>query len=223
MRTANKLLLSFVALVVLLMLFSDIVLWANFKKGRNGDDDLVIKKRDDNIALQPVNVLYITGVSHQVTITPGNQPIIVLGGDTTGRFTYVQKSDTLFLHMYKETGSTWLNIPTIRSIHLAQRSSISLSDFDVPQLDIYMEDSCDANINTIKVSKLNIEGGKDDRLSMHGDKKNNSAVDSFRLKLGKNSEFRSFDVPYLQTDIKVDSLKILEMTGESLNVLKEIK
>lgn len=223
MRTANKLLLSFVALFVLLMLFSDIVLWANFKKNRNGDDDLVIKKRDDNIKLQPVNVVYITGVSNRITITPGDSPIIVLGGDTTGRFTYVQKSDTVFLHMYKETGSTWLNIPTVRSIHLAQGSGISLSDFDVPQLDIYMEDSCDADLHSVKAAKLNVEGGKESTFSIQGEREDHGGVDSFRLKLGKNGEFRSVDVPYLHTDIKVDSLKVFEMRGVSLNALKEIK
>lgn len=224
MRTANKLLLSFVALLVLLMLFSDIVLWANFKKGRSGDNDLHISERLAGIALQPVKVLRLTGVSHQLQITTSDKPTLILRGDTAGQFTYSQKNDTLFFDMHKDGGSTMLALPGIDAIYLSQGCGVMVNNFDIPQLDIHMGDSCTVDLNSVKISKLNIDGGKESKLSMMGNGRgSDNGIDSFRLELGKNGEFRSFDVRYHYTDIRVDSLKVLEMRGASLDVLKKIK
>ncbi|GAA3946376.1 hypothetical protein GO495_28825 [Chitinophaga oryziterrae] len=222
MRTANKLLLSFVALLVLLMLFSDIVLWANFKRGRSGDDDLHISERLAGIVLQPFKVLYLKGISHELQITTSDKATLILGGDTTGRFTYSQKNDTLFFDMHKEGGSTMLALPAIDAIYLSQGCGVTVSNFDIPQLDVHMGDNCTVDLNSMKVSKLNVDGGKESKLSMMGNG-TDQGIGSFRLQLGKNSEFRSRDVAYQQTDIKLDSINVLEMTGRSLNVLKEIK
>jgi hypothetical protein len=222
MRTANKLLLSFVALLVLLMLFSDIVLWANFKKGRSGDNDLHISERLAGIALQPVKVLYLTGISHQLQITTSDKPTLILRGDTAGQFTYSQKNDTLFFDMHKDGGSTMLALSGIDAIYLSQGCGVMVSNFDIPQLDIHMGDSCTVDLNSVKISKLNVDGGKESKLSMMGNE-TDQGIGSFRLQLGKNGEFRSRDVAYQHTDIKLDSINVLEMTGRSLNALKEIK
>jgi len=222
MRTANKLLLSFVALLVLLMLFSDIVLWANFKKGKNGDDDLELGRRLVGLALKPVKVLRLTGISYQLEITTSDKPTLIFEDDTTGRFTYAQKNDTLFFDMHKEGGRTMLALPAIEAIYLSRGCSVMVSNFDIPQLDVHMEDNCTVDLNLLKISKLNVDGGKESKLAMVGIG-TDRGIDSFRLQLGKNSEFRSQDVAYQHTDIKLDSINLLEMTGRSLKVLKEIK
>jgi hypothetical protein len=222
MRTANKLLLSFVALFVLLMLFSDIVLWANFKNGKNGDEELQIREKLFALALEPVKVLRLTGISHQLQITTSDKPTLIFKGDTTGQFTYSQKNDTLFFDMHKEGISTMLALPAIEAVYLAQGCGVVVTGFDIPQLDIRMGDNCAVDLNSMKISMLNIDGGKESKLLMTGNE-SDQGIGSFRLQLGKNSEFKSLNVAYQQTEIKLDSINILEMTGRSLNVLKEIK
>jgi hypothetical protein len=206
------------------MLFSDIVLWANFKKNRNGDKALQMRERLAGIVLQPVKVLCLKGVAHHLQITTSDKPTLILRGDTAGQFTYSQKNDTLFFDMHKEDedGSTMLALSGIDAIYLSQGCGVMVSNLDIPQLDIHMEDNCIVDLNSVKISKLNVDGGKESKLSIFGNG-TDQGIGSFRLQLGKNSEFRSQDVPYQQTDIKLDSINILEMTGRSLNVLKQIK
>jgi hypothetical protein len=209
------------------MLFSDIVLWANFKKGRNGDEGLqLMREKFAGIALQPVKVLYLKGVAYHLDITTSNsnKPKLIVRGDTTGQFTYSQKNDTLFFDMHEvdKDGSTTLVLPAIDAIYLSHGCGVVVSNFNIPHLDIHMEDNCMVDLNSVKIGKLNVEGGKKSMLSMEGNG-TDQGIDSFRLQLGKHSEFWSHDVAYQHTNIKLDSIKVLEMTGRSLNVLKEIK
>jgi hypothetical protein len=126
------------------------------------------------------------------------------------------------MHKEDEDGSTMLALSGIDAIYLSQGCGVMVSNLDIPQLDIHMEDNCIVDLNSVKISKLNVDGGKESKLSIFGNG-TDQGIGSFRLQLGKNSEFRSQDVPYQQTDIKLDSINILEMTGRSLNVLKQIK
>jgi hypothetical protein len=222
MRTANKLLLSFVALIVLLMLFSDIVLWANFKKGRNGNDKLRIVQRNNGLLLKPVKVLKISGEANTIWISHYEQSVMTFNGDSTGVFTLTQTNDTMFLQMHKHTGNMTISLASVNTIILSESSSIAISDFDLPKLDIQMGDHCDAELRSMNIGSLNVDGGESSSLELTGEGSEHR-VDSFRLTMKKNSNFKSLDVPYLHTDIKLDSIQTLEMTGRSLNVLKEIK
>jgi hypothetical protein len=172
--------------------------------------------------LQPVKVLRLTGVSHQLQITTSDKATLIFRGDTTGQFTYSQKNDTLFFDMHKEGISTMLALPAIEAVYLSQGCGVVVTGFDIPRLDIHMEDNCAVDLNSMKISKLNVDGGKESKLSMMGNG-SDQGIGSFSLQLGKNSVFKSLDVAYQQTDIKLDSIDVLEMTGRSLNVLKEIK
>lgn len=221
MRTGNKLLLAFVALVVLLMLFSDIVLWANFKKGITGNErqPLHAEKKPQTIALQPVKVLVLTGDgSLGVAQSKGESYLVLDGYTSTNQFSYSQTNDTLSIQLFSGNGIT-LSCPDINTV-LLSHSTLRIYNQKLSQLNIRMGDSCRAELMTMNIGMLSITGGIGSDVSLSDGA---SEIDSFKLQLGKYSSFGSYDIPYQYTNMKMDSIKSLMITGRSLNALKEIK
>jgi hypothetical protein len=219
MRTANKLLLSFVAFFVLLMLFSDIVLWANFKDGKTGDGDLP-KGMSEHLGPRldlKVNVIVKTGKA-DLQISGGDPTVLIYAGDDIKKqFEWVQQHDTLYMKALEDRGM--VAISNIKQIIVAE-GQVTISSCNSSDLKIIMADSSKASLTNSKIRKLDILAGRGTALKLDG---NESVIDSFALKMGAGSALRSYDVLYHQTAIKVDSLKELELTGRSLSSLKEIK
>jgi len=217
MRTSNKLLIAFVAFVVLLMLCSDIVMWANFRNGKTGDDNLSDhQSKWKTQALQPVNVVKIES-RHAIDITTSDKYELAFNDDDHGQVLYSQKNDTLFLQP-SDDKRIILKCPDIQSLLIPSGGDVNIYNLNTRNLYIQLNDSSHLQLTESKVKSLRIAGLTSNELRITA-----GTVDSLYLQLGKGSRFFSEDVPYQFTSMKLDSLQDLQLTGRSINALKEIR
>jgi hypothetical protein len=223
MKTSNKLLLSFVGLIVLLMLLSDTVMWANYKRGRSGDGLLTDddnKSKEKSIPVNAFKVLKIDGnVNFRLTVERDEKYRINFQGDKDQHFIYSTQNDTMFIKL-RDGDQFTLKCPALQTVILSEGSGISLRQFELPALNILADKSCDIELIDMKVNVLDVKGGEENEFAAMG---NSSRVDSIHLQLGKSSVLKSFEVPYGHVSMAVDSLRELQLTGESLTSMKQIK
>lgn len=217
MRTGNKLLLSFVAFMVLMMLLTDVLLWANFKKGKMGDKQEIRKRDLRTTALQPVKVVKITSnQNYNVNIEKSDSFRISYSIDTLNQALYSQSGDTLFVQP-REEGFVTIGCPEMETILLVH-SGVALNNLHLSQLNILAGDVCTVGFaGNVEIGALHITGGRENSINLSG------KIDSLYLQLGPKSSFISDDVPYKFTSMKLDSLDELNLNGSSLKALKEIK
>ncbi|SDE99432.1 hypothetical protein [Chitinophaga filiformis] len=223
MKTSNKLLLSFVGLIVLLMLLSDTVMWANYKRGRSGDGLLTDDDKNGKERKTPVSafkVLKIEGISSdRLTVERDEKYQIYFWGEKDRKFDYSVQNDTMFIKM-KDGDDFVLECPALQTVILSEGNGVSLRNFNLPSLNILAGKSCNVQLIDMKVNVLDVKGGEENEFEAAG---KNSQVDSIYLQLGKSSVLRSYAVPYGHVSMAVDSLRELELTGESLTSMKQIK
>ncbi|SHM22115.1 hypothetical protein [Chitinophaga sp. CF418] len=223
MKTSNKLLLSFVGLIVLLMLLSDTVMWANFKRGRSGDGLLTDddnKGKEIRIPVSAFKVLKIEGVaSDRLTVDRDEKYQIYFWGDKDQRFDYSTRNDTMFIKL-KDGDHFVLECPALQTVILSEGNGISLRRFELPSLNILAGKSCNVELIDMKVNVLDVKGGEESEFVAMGKK---SLIDSIHLQLGQSSVLKSYEVPYGHVSMAVDSLRELQLTGESLTSMKQIK
>jgi hypothetical protein len=217
MRTGNKLLLSFVAFMVLMMLLTDILLWANLKKGITGDSGEIQKRDWHTTTLQPIKVVKIKGnQNNNISIEKSDSFKISYAKDTLNQVLYSQQGDTLFVQAREERFVT-ISCPEIETVELLN-SGVFLNDLHLSRLNIVSGNSCSVSFGgNTEIGSLYITGGRENILNING------KVDSLYLQLGPKSVFTSDDVPYKFTAMKLDSLNEMNLRGSSLNALKEIK
>lgn len=224
MKTSNKLLLSFVGLIVSLMLVSDTVIWANYKRGWSGDgpisgDDRVVKR----VTVTPMptfKVLKIEGPStRQLEISKGEQCKLTSSGEKKPEYTYSDQNDTLYLKMGDDDQLT-LKCPSLEALILSEGISVNIRELELPALTVVTGDTCGIALYDVKVGRLDVKGGVKNDYQAQGD---SSRIDSLYLVLGKFSEVRSFNIPYSYISMDVDSLSVLNLEGRSLNSMKYIK
>ena len=221
MKTSNKLLLSFLGLIVLLMLLSDTVIWANYKGGKSGDDALT---EDDNkvnkIPVSAFKVLKIEGkVDFKQSVVKTEKYELSFWGKKDQQFLYSTQDDTMFIKL-RDGDHFSLGCPSLEMVILSDESGVSLQNFDLPSLNIQADKFCDIELIDMKVNVLGVKGGEENEFVAMGEK---SRIDSIHLQLGKSSVLKSFDVPYGKVSMDVDSLRELELRGESLSSMKQIK
>jgi len=223
MKTSNKLLLSFVGLIVLLMLLSDTVMWANYKRGRSGDGLLTdddINSRERMISVSAYKVLKIEGTtSDRLTVDRGEKYQIKFWGPKDQQLNYSTRNDTMFIKLRGEDPFV-LQCPSLQTVILSEGTGISLREFNLPTLKIQAAKSCDIELIDMKVNVLDVNGGDENEFTAMG---KDSQVDSIHLQLGRSSVLKSFEVPYGHVSMAVDSLRELQLTGESLTSMKQIK
>jgi len=224
MKTSNKLLLSFAGLIVLLMLLSDTVIWANYKRGRSGDG-LLTDNDDDNgkgrsVALGQFKVVKIQGKgSDKIGIQHDEKFQISYWSDKEQQFVYSTQNDTLFITLRKDDQFT-VKCPSVNTIILSGQSGVSIRDFDVPEIHVIGRDSSEIELVNNKLGILDVTAGIAADFTNTGDE---SRIDSIHLELGKGSRLKSFNIPYRGVSMKVDSLQELLLEGRSLSSLKQIK
>lgn len=222
MKTSNKLLLSFLGLIVLLMLLSDTVIWANYKKGKSGDGALT---DDDNnkvnkIPVSAFKVLKIQGkVDFRQSVVKTEKYELSFWGNKDQKFLYSTQGDTMSIKL-RDGDHFSLGCPSLEMVILSDESGVSLQNFDLPSLNIEADKSCDIELIDMRVNVLGVKGGEENEFVAMGEK---SRIDSIHLRLGKSSVLKSFDVPYGHVSMDVDSLRELELRGESLSSMKQIK
>ena len=215
MKTSNKLLLSFVGLMVLLMFVTDIVVWANYKKGRNGDGPIPPYKPWQTLELQPFKVLIISSTSDRNLFVSNNDKYIITTGDEKREhFQYSQHGDTLELFVKRDSDCA-LSFPTVEKV-IVKKGGFSLGSFQLTKLQLEAMDSTSVNLVESKIGNLTFRSGVASELQLD----NNAAVDTLHAQMGKHSHFRSLDVPYKQFQLKADSLKELKVEGRSAESFK---
>lgn len=217
MRTGNKLLLSFVAFAVLLMLLTDVLLWANFKRGIKGDLDEPKDNPWHTVTLQPVKVVKIEShLNDNIRIERADSFKIGYEDHSVQQVLYSQKGDTLFVQP-GDARNIVIYCPAIETV-LLLKSRVTLFNMHLPSLHVVSGDSCSVELNNdIAIGSLHVTGGRGNSFTVTGN------VDSLYLELGPESAFHSEDVPYKFTSMKLDSLNELNLSGRSLKALKEIK
>jgi hypothetical protein len=221
MKTSNKLLLSFLGLIVLLMFLSDTVIWANYKRGKAGDGALTDSDHDKSnvIPLSAFKVLKIEGRrDRKLAVVKSDSFQITFWGNKDQQFLYSTKDDTLFVKL-RDNDDFTLRCPYLTTVILSG-SSIFLEGFQLPALNVAAGDNCTIEVNDMQVNRLQVTGGKESEFAASGD---NNKIDSLQLRLGKSSVIKSFDVPYSYVAMDVDSLRELQVTGRSLSGMKQIK
>jgi hypothetical protein len=213
MRTSNKLLIAFVAFVVLLMLGADVVMWANFKNGKTGDDILRAPQTHwKTHTLQPVKVVKVDS-KYAIDITLSDKYELTYSDEP---LQYSQRGDTLFLQP-SQSRSVILKCPDIQSLLLSQ-GDVNIYNLSAENLSVQLKDSSRLQISDSKFKSLHITGATQNHFRI-----TSGNTDSLYLQLGKGSIFNSDDVPYQFTSMKLDSLEDIRLTGRSMNALKEIK
>lgn len=223
MKTSNKLLLAFVGLIVLLMLLSDTVMWANYKRGRSGDglltDDNLNMKRD-RITTSAFKVLKIKGdVDSHLFIESDEKYQLLFTSDKNQQPIYTAQNDTLFIEL-KQGHYVTVRCPALQTVILSEGTGVDIQQLHLPELNILAGKSCSMRLVDMRVKVLDVQGGEENNFQATG---NNSRIDSIHLQLGKSSVLKSYDVPYGHVSMSVDSLQDLQLTGESLTSMKQIQ
>lgn len=213
MKTSNKLLFSFVAFIILLMLLSDIVMRANLKSGT--ENGKMNEPSYHTAALKPFRVLKVESVNNYLLQIVKSDKFEYLGEDSSN--SYIQAGDTLYIKLFSNNNAI-VHCPEIGHI-IVSNASLMLQDLQQPYLTVETGELCNTRLSGVHLGTLDFRGQAENGVDIY----DNCEVDSLKLTLGKRSTFRSFDVPYQYTDMKLDSLKELQMNGRSLASMKEIK
>lgn len=224
MKTSNKLLLSFAGLIVLLMLLSDTVIWANYKRGRSGDGLLTDNDNDNgqrrSIAIGQFKVIKIQGRGpDKLGIQKDEKFQISYWSDQEQQFLYSTQNDTLFITLRKDDHFT-VRCPSVHTVILSETGGVSIRDFQTPEIHVSGTDSSEIELVNNKVGILDVTAGVASNFTNTGDE---SSIDSIHLELGRGSRLKSFNIPYRGVSMKVDSLEELLLEGRSLSSLKQIR
>lgn len=222
MKTSNKLLFSFAGLIVLLMFLSDAVIWANYKRGKSGDEALT-DEGNNKVNKIPVNtfkVLKIEGTgSFNQSVVRTEKYEISFWGEKNQQYQYSNQNDTLFIKL-REGDQFSLGCPALETVILSEHGGISLQGFELPALNIFADKFCNIELIDMKVNVLDVRGKEENEFTAMGA---NSQIDSVNLQLGKSSTLKSYDVSYGHMSISVDSLRELQLDAKALLSMKQIK
>lgn len=238
MKTSNKLLLGFSGTLALLMLFSAIILKANYNKGITNTDNHhsspdPLQKAE---TLQPFQVLVITNgqadsattVTRQeqnenghTTYTQNINNIFINKGDGYtlnhhSNVTLQQSGDTLFIRMDKQADIS-LTCPSLKAIRNSY-CNVSMNGFTLPSLIIQSGPNTGTNLSGNHLTSLTYTGELANNLSLHGD----NTMDSVKITMGKGGSLRFEDIAYKAADIRVDSLQELNIYGKAISCIKQI-
>ncbi|PSL49866.1 hypothetical protein CLV51_1011203 [Chitinophaga niastensis] len=244
MKTSNKLLIGFSGTLVLLMLFSAIILRADYSKGITNVENRQSSQGPDfkKETIRPFKVLVLTRnptfatinkAQVKIEIGPDDKsetreevqyinPVSVNSGDSYSlehhsNITFTQSGDTLHIFINKP-GDINITCPALEAIS-SNYCDLNVNGLKVPQLNVYAGPKTATYFSGNKVTALSFTGEAASTLSLE----DQNIIDTVRIKLGKGSSLTFGDVPYRFSDIKVDSLRELNISGKGLNSITQIK
>lgn len=225
MKTSNKLLLIFFITLVSLMLISDIVLWANFKRGVYGNN--LFGNREESYkprpatTLQPFKIIKIEADSLEqwVNIELAKEYAIRNDGlDSTEAKFYRQEGDTLFIRAIPK-GQIFVYCPAFTTLVMNDATQTTVSLFNQDQFTVRAGEKCVVNLSSTKFRSLDLRGGvKSSVVFNYG-----CEIDTLHMALGKGSDFRSNDVPFKQVDMEMDEWAVFSVDGRSIPAMKQVK
>ncbi|SEW23946.1 hypothetical protein [Chitinophaga arvensicola] len=220
MTTSNKLLLGFAGVLVLFMLFSVIILKADYNKGITNIERQQPQVDPDytKTTLPAFKALVLRNTSPQ----PADQGAsfrIRESNDYAFEFyknaTFHVSGDTLYVEVSKPRDVV-LFCPTISYIGNTSNYSLDLNDTKAPVLQINVGSDVGTFIYKTEINSFSYTGGNNNKLEVSDENK----LDSVRIKMGKNGSL-FFYAPYKSGEFKVDSLKELNLAERSIQSLKQ--
>lgn len=221
MKTSYKLLIAFAGLLILLMLIADGVIWANYKKGYNGKEAIRTEVNQPRRGqdLKPFKVLVLEGSrDHTLPIAKSDKNVVVFTENQDGKFMYSLHNDTLFLNLNNYHISV-LECTDLTDV-VVKGSAVLLQRFNQPVLNVHAKDGCRIGLIDVQLGKLTVSGGEGCELKLQGDY---SKVDSLQVALGKNSAVESYNVPYKDVQMDIETLAVFRMEGISAASIKKIR
>ncbi|WP_343672773.1 hypothetical protein [Chitinophaga sp.] len=222
MKTSIKLLLVFVGIVGLLMLASDVVLWAYFKKGINGDGQKLRFGRweDKVVALRPFKAIVLkTDYDAPLRVYASDKYSLNYPGFDSSKVRYSQEGDTL----YVSTGEgevVKVNCPPVQFIRVVNGNShLMLFHFSQPSLLLEASDDCEVVLTQLNIKQLYFKGGKFNKISAF----DVGNIDSMNIQLGWYGSVDLNDMTVGSLTIKADSLKQLSLNGAAAAGLKRLQ
>lgn len=222
MKTSIKMLLVFVGIVGLLMLASDVVLWAYFKKGINGDGQKLRFGRweDKVVALRPFKAIVLkTAYNAPLRVHASGKYSLDYPGFDSSKVRYSQEGDTLYVSTGEDEAVN-VYCPPVRFIRVASGNShLMLFNFSQPSLLLEALDDCEVNLTNLNIKQLYYKGGKNNEISAFEE----GNIDSMNIQLGWYGSVSFDDMTVGSLTIKADSLKQLNLSGAAAAGLKRIQ
>lgn len=240
MKTSKKLMIGFSGILVLLMLFAAILLRVNYSKAVTNEDQYGHKPEPDpeqkSETLQPFSVLILTNGQAAPATTKTRKETTENGyatyiqsinnininkGDTYtlnhhSNVTFRQSGDTLFIRLDKPE-DIWMTCPSLKVIHNSY-CNVAMNDFTLPQLQIQSGPNAGAFLRGNHIASLVYKGELANDFSLTS----GNDVDSVKITMGKGGSLRFEDITYKVADIRVDSLRELNIYGKAISCIKQI-
>ena len=240
MKTSKKLLIGFTGVLVFIMLFAAILLRVNYSKAVTNEEQYNHRSapdpKDKTETLQPFSVLILTNGQANPTTTETHQQdshnehttyrqtvnnININKGDTYtlghhSNVTFRQSGDTLFIRMDQQY-DIWLTCPSLKVINNSY-CNVSMRDFTLPDLTIKSGPGAGAFLSNNHLTSLTYTGELANDFSLSGD----NTLDSVKITMGKGGSLRFEDIEYKVADIRVDSLRELNIYGKAISCIKQI-
>ncbi|MGO4289665.1 hypothetical protein [Chitinophaga sp. RAB17] len=240
MKTSKKLLIGFTGVLVFLMLFAAILLRVNYSKAITNEEQYNHQSKPDpkqkSETLQPFSVLVLTNgqadlattethqqdtQNGQMTYTQGINNINISRGDTYtlnhhSNVTTRQSGDTLFIRMDQQN-DIWLTCPSLKVINNSY-CNVLIRDFTIPDLTIKSGPNAGTFLSNNHLKSLTYAGELANDFSLAGD----NTLDSVKITMGKGGALRFEDIQYKAADIRVDSLRELNIYGKAISCIKQI-
>lgn len=225
MKTSIKMLLVFVGIVLFLVLASDVMLWAYFKKGMNGDGTALRypKEEDNNYSqkmtdLRPFKVIVVNTNQLSVMLDTKNMIGNMSRGSEEPTANYFkQVGDTLYILSDNDVA---VYCTSVELIKLTKDSSkLNLSTFKQPEMTIEAQDDCETDLTGLEIEKFNYKGGKNNKIVTRFI----GSFDQLNVQLGKYGSLYLQDITVNNIDLKADSMKGLRLDDIAMLRLKQFK
>lgn len=219
MKTSNKLFLGFSGVLVLLMLFSAIILKANYNKGITNTISHEPRQDPDyaKVTIPAFKALVLKSTvaknnNQEATIYIRESPEYQL--EFYKNATYNLLGDTLYVAI-SQPRDVVLYSPAISYISNSTSYGITLSDIHSSNLHINAGENTRVYMHNSKINAFSFAGGENNTLEVVED----NVLDSVKVTMGKHGSLY-FYAPYQAGDFSVDSLDNLNITGKTLKSLK---
>ncbi|HEY9257489.1 hypothetical protein [Chitinophaga sp.] len=240
MKTSKKLMIGFSGILVFLMVFAAVLLRVNYSKGVTNEAQYnhqpATDPKDKTETLQPFSVLVITNGQADLATTKTREEntqdshttyvqninnVAINKGDTYtinhhSNVTLRQSGDTLFIRL-DEANDIWLSCPSLKVIQNSY-CNVSMNDFTLPKLVIQSGPLAGAVLSNNHITTLDYTGERANDFSLQGD----NTLDSVKIRMGKSGSLRFEDIQYKVADIRVDSLRELNIYGKAISCIKQI-
>lgn len=212
MKFSIKLLLFFFGILGFLMLTTDVVLWAYYKKGLNGDGQPLDGSQGAIITkLKPFKALV-------VKMKEGRDLDVMLADSFEARYWGAdwhydesRRGDTLYLDLQVDDKVT-IAVPAVDYIRLESNEiRLQVAGLEQSQLTVQTNHDCRFHLSDVKIKRLAYTGGRGNMISVAA----GGYIDSLGLDLGKNGSLHANNTTIRQVVIAAENLKALNLSGVS--------